>query len=103
MSDEETMKANGIDRMEIHATMEAAWDDLQAEFFSELPPAQRASAEYCFYAGVRAAANLVIFSAGAADSIDGALDQIAKEVVAYDDRMIAAARQREETLRAALQ
>jgi hypothetical protein len=84
MNDHDIMQANDLSKVEVHQTMEAAWADLEKTFFADLPGKQRRDAKLCFYSGVRAAVNLVILSAGLTGTVEGAVDTIVAEIVAYD-------------------
>lgn len=89
MSDHETMQANGISKIDVHPTMEAAWQELAESFCADLPRRQRESARYCFYRGVQAAANLLILAVGAdgVGAFEKAVDQITSDVLAYDKQL----------------
>jgi hypothetical protein len=83
MTDANIMERDGISKIDVHPTMEAAWQELESMFFANLTRAQKRDARFMFFTGVRAATNLIIFSAGASGNIEGAINQIVGEIEAY--------------------
>jgi hypothetical protein len=80
--------------LHVFATMEAAWQEMvDTRFQRQLTKAQMQDVRFIFFNGVQAAYNLMIFCAGQ-QKLEGAADQIAAEIVAYEKEAESVLRER---------
>jgi hypothetical protein len=70
--------------LEVHVTAEAAWQEIAKAIPDDIGRQPREDMKLMFYEGARYVYNLVAFCMGAAGSIEGAMNQVEKDFVAYE-------------------